>query len=347
MKSELHLVKRLPKVDLHLHLDGAVRPETALELARSEGISLPAEDSAGLLPYMQVGDDCGSLADYLAKFDFVLPLLQTRGALERVARELAEWAAGDGCLYVEVRFAPQLHVGKGLTCSDAIDAVLAGLRRAEASSGIVARAIAICMRHHPEERNLAAIEAAAEHFGRGLVAVDLAGDEAGFPASRFRRVFARARELGIPCTIHAGEASGPDSIAEAIDGLGAVRIGHGVRLREDPALLERIRERRIPLEMCPTSNVQTKAVAGWDDHPLRDYRDRGLSVTFHTDNPTVSGTTWSEECVAVAERLGFSLPEIARLMRNAVDVSFLDDAGKRRLRDRFDRRLAEIGLAEA
>jgi len=339
------LLKRLPKVELHVHLDGAVRPDTAIELARAEGIALPADDPAALLTHMRVGAECGSLAEYLAKFELVLPLLQTRQALERVAFELAERAAAHNCLYAEVRFAPQLHTRRGLGCSDAIEAVLAGLRLAEERCGIVARAIAICMRHHSEETNLAVVEAASRHRGRGLVAVDLAGDEASHPPARFRRVFAHARSLGLPCTIHAGEAAGADSIAEAMDGLGASRIGHGVRLREDPGLLEQVRQRRIPLELCPTSNVQTKAVAGWADYPLRDYVDRGIPATINTDNPTVSGTTWTDECAAAVERLGFSPPELVRLMRNAIEAAFLDEAGKRLLRDRFDRKLAELGLA--
>lgn len=340
-------LKSLPKIDLHLHLDGGVRPETVLEWAAEQGATLPAADAAGLRPFMTADENCASLVEYLAKFDFVLPFLQTAEALERCAFEVVQQAAEDNCFYIEVRFAPQLHTERGLTASDAIDAVIRGLRKGEERFGTRARAIAICMRHHGLERNLTVVRAAAAYKGRGLVAVDLAGDEAGYPPRPFREVFALARELGLPVTIHAGEAGGADNVIEAIEGLGASRIGHGIRSRENPLALELLRDRRIPLEMCPTSNIQTKAVSGWDDYPLREYLDAGLVVTIHTDNPTVSGTTMTQECRAAAERFGLSTSEIARLMANAIDAAFLEDQEKNALRGEFRRRVAELGIAPA
>ncbi|MBB6673365.1 adenosine deaminase [Cohnella nanjingensis] len=338
-------LRRLPKVDLHLHLDGSVKPDTWLALASDQGIPSPVRDAASLLPLMRVDDTCGSLPDYLDKFAFVLPLLQTGEALERVAREAVEQASAHNCLYVEVRFAPQLHTQRGLTPDDAIRAVIAGLREGERRTGVVARVIAICMRHHSEALNHPVVEAAVRHYGRGLVAVDLAGDEGAFPAERFRDVFALAREAGIPITIHAGEAAGPFNIREAVEGLGAARIGHGVRLREDAELLEWIRERRIPLELCPTSNIQTKAVSSWSDFPLRDYYDRGLAVTVNTDNPTVSGTDMTRECRELAERFGFTAAELAGMMRNALDAAFVEEPARARLYARFEAQLAEMGIA--
>ncbi|MCC3373320.1 adenosine deaminase [Cohnella sp. REN36] len=340
-------VLKLPKVDLHLHLDGCVKPETWLALAAEQGYDSPAQDADSLLPYMQVDESCASLPDYLSKFAFVLPLLQTREALARVAREAVEQAASHNCLYIEVRFAPLLHTKRGLSADDAIGAVVAGLQQGERRTGAVARAIAVCMRHHSEEANLPVVEAALRHYGRGLVAVDLAGDEGAFPAVGFRGLFARAREAGLPVTIHAGEAAGPDSIREAVAGLGAVRIGHGVRLREDQELLEWIRERRIPLELCPTSNIQTKAVASWSDFPLRDYYDRGLVVTVNTDNPTVSGTNMTRECRELAERFGFTAAELADLMRQALDAAFVESPARVELRARLDARLAALGIEPA
>jgi adenosine deaminase len=338
---------RLPKVDLHLHLDGCVKPETVLDWAKAEGVPLPSSDPEGLLRYMKVDEGCNSLVEYLDKFGFVLPFLQTEASLERCAYETVERAAADNCIYIEVRFAPLLHVERGLSADRAIEAVLRGLRKGEEAFGVRARAIAICMRHHSVRTNLEVVEAAARHYGRGLVAVDLAGDEAGHPPAKFRDVFALAREYRLPRTIHAGEAGGPDNVAEAVEGLGAVRIGHGVRSRENPRVLELLKERRIPLELCPTSNVQTKAVSGWHDYPIRDYIERGIAVTINTDNPTVSGTSMTRECRSLAERLGFTVPEIARLMANAIDYSFLDSGEKDVLRAEFDRRMAAIDVSIA
>ncbi|MBB6635623.1 adenosine deaminase [Cohnella thailandensis] len=341
----MHLIKELPKVDLHLHLDGGILPSTILELAAASGASLPASGTEGLLPYMQVDANCESLVDYLEKFNFVLPFLQDRESLKRAAFEIVESAAADNCIYIEVRFAPLLHIHKGLTVPDAIRSVIEGLNEGEARYGVKARVIAICMRHQPIDDNLEVVRAAALFLGKGLVAVDLAGDEANHPPARFREVFALARQLGIPYTIHAGEAAGADSIEEAIEGLGAVRIGHGVRLRENPALLEVVLARQIPLELCPTSNIQTKAVSGWADYPIRDYWDRGLLLTVNTDNPTVSGTSMTGECEALAERFRFTIEELASLMRNALNVAFLPANEKAALREEFDRRLSALGIA--
>lgn len=338
-------LKRMPKVDLHLHLDGCVKPESMLDWAAELGVELPANDPAGLLPYMQVSEDCASLVDYLAKFSFVLPFLQTAEALERCAYEVVERAAGDNCLYIEVRFAPLLHTERGLTADDAILAVIQGLQSGERRFGVRARAIAISMRHHLPERNLEVIHAAARHFGRGLVAVDLAGDEAGYPPQLFREVFELARGYGLPITIHAGEAGGADNVLEAIDRLGALRIGHGVRARENPAVLDRIRKLGIPLELCPTSNIQTKAVAGWDDYPIRDYIQSGIVVTINTDNPTVSGTSMTEDCRKIAEHFGLGPADIVRLMENAIEAAFLEESEKEALRAEFQSQVADVGVS--
>ncbi|MDI4645296.1 adenosine deaminase [Cohnella hashimotonis] len=329
-------LEALPKADLHLHLDGCVTPATLLELAAERGYPLPARRAEDLLPYMQVDADCDSLKTYLGKFDFVLPLLQDAEALKRVAEETVEQSAARNCLYIEVRFAPALHTNEGLTPVGAIDAVLEGLRRGEAAYGVVARLIVICMRHQDDSINLPVIRAAIARQGHGVVAVDLAGDEASHPAEKFRGTFAAAREAGIPITIHAGEAAGPFNVREAVEELGATRIGHGIRLREDPGLLAWIRERRIPLELCPTSNIQTKAVESWDDYPIRSYYDAGVYVTVNTDNPTVSGTDMTRECEAIATRFGFTPAELAKLMRGALQAAFAEPPVKEGLLARFD-----------
>lgn len=339
------LLYQLPKVDLHVHLDGSVKPETLLELARRQGAELPAGCRKTLLPFMQVDESCGSLKEYLSKFDFVLPFLQTGEALERVACEIAEQAAEHNCRYVEVRFAPQLHRSGGLTAEETIRYVLAGLQRGERDYGVKSRAIAICMRHHGYEENAAVVQAAALYAGRGLAAVDLAGDEASFPPDRFRDVFSLCRELGIPVTIHAGEAGGAGNVYEAVTRLGASRIGHGVRLREDAAVLELVKERRVPLEMCPVSNIQTKAVADWHVYPIRDYFDRGLLITINTDNPIVSGTNITKEYEILAEKFNFTMSELAKLVMNGVEAAFLEDSEKSLLKRDVERELQELGIA--
>lgn len=341
----MDIIAEMPKVDLHLHLDGSVRPSTLLDLARIQGVQLPAGDPQQLLPYMQAGEDTGSLTEYLQKFGFVLPLLQTGEALERVAYETVESAAADHCLYIEVRWAPMLHTNGKLDADGVIRHVTDGLRRGEARFGVKARAIVVCMRHHDEATNLRTVEAAARFAGQGVVAVDLAGDEAGFPPGPFRGVFAAAAGLGLPVTIHAGEAGGPGNVREAIEGLGAARIGHGVRIREDAAVVQLVRDRRIPLEMCPVSNIQTKAVSGWHDYPIRDYMEQGITVTVHTDNPTVSATTITREYRELAARFGFTPSELAAIALNGAEAAFLPLEEKAELVREMKRRFEALGIA--
>jgi len=345
LTGSIDLIAAMPKIDLHLHLDGCIRPETLIRLARERKRPLPETEPERLLPYMRAAPDNANLTEYLTKFDFVLPHLQDAEALELAAFECVQQTAESGGIYAEVRFAPMLHTRESLSADDAIRAVARGLARGEAECGIPARAIVICMRHHDEAANLAAVEAAARHAGHGVVAVDLAGDESRWPASAFRRVFEAAAALGLPATIHAGEAAGPENIREAVERLGAVRIGHGVRAWEDPDVTALLRERRIPLEMCPTSNIQTRAVRGWDAYPLRRYASEGLVVTVNTDNPTVSGTTIADEYRLLRDRLGMPPREIAALVLNAADAAFLEPSAKQALKARALAALASLGLA--
>ncbi|TVY01019.1 adenosine deaminase [Paenibacillus cremeus] len=338
------LIRKLPKVDLHVHLDGSVKPETLMELAQQRGVSLPARSRKQLLPHMQVEDDCTSLKMYLSKFDFVLPFLQTGEALRRVAHETVEQAAAHTIGYIEVRFAPQLHRGAGLSVEEVIHHVVEGLRSGERKYGVVARGIAICMRHHGSKENIEVIEAAASRSGKGIVAVDLAGDEASYPPQFFREVFAVSHKRGLPVTIHAGEAAGAENVLEAVTRLGAVRIGHGVRVKENPELMRLLAKQRIPLEMCPISNLQTKAVTSWEQYPIRDYFERGIKVTVNTDNPTVSGTNLTKEYRVLADKFGFAATELAELVMNGVEAAFLEESEKRVLRRRFRRQFRELGV---
>lgn len=339
------LIKEMPKIDLHVHLDGSVKPATVLELAARQGLPLPAGDEAGLLPFMQVEEgQCGSLRQYLGTFGFVLQFLQTAEALERTACEVVEQASGHNCKYVEVRFGPQLHLHNGLSLDEAIAHVIIGLKRGEKLYGVKARAIAICMRHDSLAVNSEVIEAAARFLGKGLVAVDLAGDEAAFPAAAFRELFEIARQRKLPVTIHAGEAAGPENIYEAIMNLGATRIGHGISLREDPAVLALVKERGITLEMCPISNIQTRAVPGWSSYPVREYYEQGIAVTIHTDNMTVSDTNLTKEYGILADIFHFTASELAALVMNGVEAAFLPDAEKQLLKQAYIRDFHALGI---
>ncbi|PZD97657.1 adenosine deaminase [Paenibacillus sambharensis] len=341
----MDLIRKMPKIDLHLHLDGCVKPSTLLELAAAQHRILPAPDAPGLLPYMQVEEECRSLTEYLQKFDFVLPYLQNGEALERVAYEVTEQAAADNVCYVECRFAPMLHTLEGLSAADAVGHVVQGLQRGERDFGVKARAIVICLRSHDESANREALAAAVRYAGSGVAAVDLAGDEASFPPSLFRSLFEDARRSGLPVTIHAGEAAGPENVEEAVMRLGAVRIGHGVRAREDEAVIAMLKDQRIPLEMCPVSNLQTKAVSSWNDYPIRQYMEQGLLVTVNTDNPTVSGTTMSKEFSMLSKHFGFTAEELVRLVANSIEAAFLEPAEKEELRQTVAGHMAALGLS--
>ncbi|MDQ6419145.1 adenosine deaminase [Paenibacillus sp. LHD-117] len=331
MNKPQNRLKKLPKVDLHLHLDGSVLPETLIELAKHSGSELPAWEPEKLLPYMRVEGDCDSLAQYLEKFDFVCAFLQSAHALERVAYELVKQCAEQNCRYIEVRYAPQLHREQGLTVEQTIESVLRGLAAGESEFGTVARCIAICLRGHSREQNLEVIHGASAYLGRGIVAVDLAGAEAAYPPELYTAEFALAGKLGLPVTIHAGEAAGAESVETAVLKLGASRIGHGVRMKGDAEVTELIRSRGIPLEMCPISNLQTKASPDWDSYPLRGYFDAGIRVTVNTDNLTVSGTTITKEYEALRDHLAFTDAELCAIVMNGAEAAFLFGEEKRSL----------------
>ncbi|GLX70730.1 adenosine deaminase [Paenibacillus glycanilyticus] len=344
-QAQYEQIKLLPKIDLHVHLDGSVKPDTIRDLAKSQGKALPvASENDDLTPWMQIDESCTSLVEYLSKFNFVLPFMQTAESLERIAEEIVEQAAASNCLYVEVRFAPILHTLEGLSASDAIKHTIAGLRRGEQMFDVKARVIVICMRHDSIENNLEVIDAARDYYGKGVAAVDLAGDEAGFPPGLHREVFERASKYNLPITIHAGEAGGSNNVREAITELGAARIGHGVRITEDPSVMELVKSTRTPLEMCPVSNIQTKAVSGWDTYPIRRFMEEGILVTVNTDNMTVSGTTMNLEFEMLAEHCGFTLEELAQLTRNSAEAAFLSEEEKSELREAVQQALQKLGL---
>ena len=316
------LLRRIPKAELHCHLDGSVRPETLLALAHEYGQPMPRHDAESLRDYMVVSDG-HSLDDYLQRFAVTLSVMQTAEALERIAYELAIDAAADGVRYLEVRYAPILNARHGLSLGDAVQAPLRGLERAEREVGIVARVIVCGIRSMAPAVSLELAELAVAFRGRGVVGFDLAGGEAGNPAAAHQQAFAHARRHDLACTCHAGEGDGPESVRQALHACCVDRIGHGTRIVEDPALLEYVIDRRVPIEVCLTSNIQTRAAASYDAHPLRLYYDRGMHVVLNTDNRLMSGTTLTDEYEHASRHLGFSFDELARMALNGFDSAFL------------------------
>jgi adenosine deaminase len=324
------LLEALPKAELHCHLDGSLRPSTMLELARDQRVRLPRDDVESLAEFMLVRDAV-RLEDYLERFAVTLSVLQTGEALERAAFELAEDAAREGVRYLEARYAPVLNVEGGLTLGATIEAPLRGLARARDRYGIESGVIVCALRTLPPETSLRLARLAAEFVGHGVVGFDLAGAEAGHPAEAHAAAFAHARTHGVHCTCHAGEGAGAASVASALTVCRAERIGHATHLYEDTALSEAVRREQIPLEICLTSNVQTRAVTSYDTHPLRGYFDAGMNVVLNTDNRLMSGVSLVDEYLHAACALGFTWEELSRIALNGFRSAFADEATRARL----------------
>lgn len=323
MTLPLAVFQKLPKTDLHVHLDGSLRLSTMLELAEQQGIRLPADTEEGLRRAMHCGENTGSLLEYLKAFDITLAVLQTEESLYRVAYELAEDAAAENVRYMEVRYSPMLHVRKGLRVVSVVEAVLAGLRRAYEDHRIESNVIVCGIRNISVESSLEMARLAVAYKNRGIVGFDLAGAEYDHPAKHHKDAFQLIRNNNIACTIHAGEAFGPESISQALHVCGAHRIGHGCRLREDGDLLHYITDHRIALEVCPSSNVQTGAVSSISSHPLRLYYDLGVRVTVNTDNRLITDTTVSRELWLCHTQMGLEAADIARVIVSGFKAAFL------------------------
>jgi adenosine deaminase len=319
----LALFQSLPKADLHVHLDGSLRLQTIIDLAREENVELPSFDQGELRRIMHLGENCGSLAEYLKAFDVTLRVMQTESALFRIAYELCEDAAHENVRYLEVRYAPMLHTHRELKLTRVIEAVLAGLKAARDKFGIESNIIICGIRNVSPASSLEMAELAVAYKGRGVVGFDLAGAEYDHPAKHHRAAFQLVRDNNINVTIHSGEAYGPESIAQAIHVCGAHRIGHGCRLREDGDLLHYVNDHRIPLECCPSSNVQTGAVRDLASHPLKLYFNLGLRVTVNTDNRLITDTTVSKELWLCHTQMGMSFRDIKSIVMAGFKSSFL------------------------
>ena len=333
MTLTLDQIRAAPKVLLHDHLDGGLRPATIVELARDIGYNdLPSTDPEVLAALMTGAARRGHLELYLEPFKHTVAVMQTPEALTRIAAECAEDLAADGIVYAEVRFAPELHLAGGLSLDEVIEAVLAGFRLGSASSGVAVRALVTAMR--TTARSLEIAELAVRYRDLGVVGFDIAGAEAGWPPSRHLDAFEYVQRENFHITIHAGEAFGLPSIWEAVQFCGAERLGHGVRLvddiKTDPdgtaslgRLASYVRDRRIALEMSPTSNIQTGVAASIAEHPIGLLRDLSFRVTVNTDNRLMSGVTLSSELHALTEAFGYGWADLQWLTINAMKSAFL------------------------
>ena len=341
------LLESLPKTDLHCHLDGSVRLSTIIDLADKQGIKLPSDREEGLRKVLHMGRDCESLEQYLEAFDLTLSVMQTEEALYRVAYELAQDAAAENVRYMEVRYAPMLHTRQGLPLPQILDAVLAGLRDGEREWGIRSGIIVCGIRNMSPEVSLRMAELAIAFKHSGVVAFDLAGAELDHPAKKHVEAFYLIRNNNVNCTLHAGEAYGPESIHQAIHYCGAHRIGHGCRLSEDGDLLNYVNDHRIALEICPSSNVQTGAVPNLEAHPLRFFYDYGIRTTINTDNRLITDTSVTKELWLAHKTMGFTLEELKQIIVFGFKSSFIPLREKQQVLLEINRELEELTSAPA
>jgi len=321
-----------PKVDLHLHLDGSVLPETAWELARAQGVAMPADTLEGYRRFLEISANCGSVNEYLKLFDLPLAVMQDAQSITRITRELIELLHAQGLAYAEIRFAPQLHTKKGLTQQDAVEAVLAGREQALAACPGIGIGILLCMMSvGPEtvnwDANLETADLAGAFLGRGVAGADLAGAEGIVPLRNFAPLFDHLRTLGVPFTCHAGDSQGPDTVRDALD-FGARRIGHGHHIFNDPALCARAVREGVTLEICPTSNIQCKTQPSYREHPAKRLLDMGMAVTINTDNMVLAGVNLDIEYGHCLREMGFAPADLIRMNENSVRAAFLPQREK-------------------
>jgi adenosine deaminase len=328
-------IRRLPKVDLHCHLDGSLRLATIWDLAQSRGVALPAKSLDELRNLFSLPEQTQrSLVEYLKRFDYTLAVLQDAEALTRAAYELALDNAAENVLYLEVRYSPILHTRKGMKLTQVMNAVLDGLAQAEREADIKTGVIVCGIRNISPESSLRLAELTVAYKHQGVVGFDLAGWEDQYPAKEHNDAFYLIRKNNINCTVHAGEAYGPDSIKQALHNLNTNRIGHGTRLKEDGDLLNYVNDHRIPLEICLSSNVHTGSVKSLAEHPLRLYYDWGLRVTLNTDNRLMSDTTLTKEYLTACRTFGLTEHDLKNITIMGFKSAFMSHRDKVSLLDR-------------
>lgn len=311
-----------PKIELHIHLDGSVRPNTVSDILNLDKKKIEKE--------MKVDNSCKDLNEYLTKFDLPLKILQTKENLIRVSEELATDLKKDGVIYAEVRFAPILHTRNGLSCEEVIESVIEGISRVDIKINLI-----IClMRNVSDNDNYKVIEAGLKYINNRVVGFDLAGAEAIYKTSKFEELFKYINKYNIPYTIHAGEADGVSSFKSAIE-FGTKRIGHGVRIMEDNSMIKYAKEHNITFEVCPTSNIDTKIFKEYKDHAIKKMYDNNLNITINTDNRTVSNITLTEEYEKLINTFNFNLEDLKIMNINAINASFINEIEKEKLKQEY------------
>ena len=325
------MVNDIPKILLHLHLDGAIDIDDAFKWVKEDGIKISKKD---LLRELQVDEECHNLNDYLKKFDLPCKLLQTCERLEITSYHLFQKLAKLNVVYAEVRFAPLKHLEKGLILDDVVISVINGFNKANVESGIMGGIILSLMRGEEYEKNKNVVDVAKKYLGKGVVGIDLAGAEALYPTKDYVKLFSYAKTLEIPFTIHAGEAAGVESIKAALD-IGAKRIGHGVKVIDDEALMERVIKENILLEVCVTSNYQTEAIKR--RHPIEKLYRKGVKISINTDNDTVSGIDINREYARILQETKMDIEDLIKCNTNSIPFIFADDKTKNKLLNMYEK----------
>jgi len=323
------IIKQMPKVILHIHLDGSLRPESVRKWLQEQGMTQSIEE---VKRQLTVSKDCRNLNEYLEKFDLPVRVLQKSENIKVATYELLEDLSKQGVIYAEIRFAPTKHMNEGLSCDEVVSAAIEGLEKAKRNFSIGSSLILCCMRGDTTSQNMQIVNSARRFLNRGVCAIDLAGAEALFPTRDYEDIFSEANKLQIPFTIHAGEAAGPESIKDALK-FGAKRIGHGVRCIENKKLVEMLKNSKIPLEICPTSNLQTQAVKG--KHPLEKLYKSGLMITISTDDDTVSNTNIIKEYEWILQNTELTYNDLIQMNINAAQFAFTTSEKKSEMIERI------------
>lgn len=326
------MINKLPKIELHCHLDGSVRVDTIIDIAKKEGIKLDSYKRCDIEKLVQVPNDCTSLNEYLKRFDLPNKVMQSSENIKRITFELLEDAQKENIKYIEIRFAPLLHLQKGLSIEEVIQSAIDGINQAQRIYDIKGNLILSCMRNMSEDDAILLIEKGRKFLNKGVVAIDLAGpEEEGF-ANKYKRAIELARSYGYNITIHAGEAASALNVIDAINILKAQRIGHGVRIKDMKDAYDLVKKTGVVLEMCPTSNIQTKAIECLNKYPLYDFYKDGIKLSINTDNRTVSNIDLSNEIKVISDEFNMSKEKYKDIYLNTIDAIFADESTKKWLR---------------
>lgn len=335
-----NFLKAVPKVDLHRHLEGAIEPRTLISIANRRGIKLPADTEEGLRPYIQITDNDKTLLDFISKFETIGKAFTDRDAVQEITYESIKDANADNVKYLELRFSPVYMASQyGMKEEDVMKGILDGVKEARKDFDTDVGLIMIVERQMGVDHAKHVEQMAEKYMDKGVVGLDLANDEFNYPPGPYAKVFQQAKDAGLKITVHAGEAGGADNVKTSIDDLKADRIGHGVRTFEDPKVEAEVREKGIPLEMCPTSNVQTGATQNMESHPFKRYYEEGIPVTINTDDPGVSDITLSDDYFKVVNQFGFSTGDVEKFIMNGLDAAFLPPDEKSAMKAKYKKEI--------